>query len=899
VIRFHIKALVLAWLGSLTEPTVDEWHVIAPHLLRPEEPVFDHVWALLFREPWFEHADAEGEIQNLLEHEDPRIVDRAVSVLRAVQRERPARVAQLLEPFVGQSDDWNRRLVAIAQWSDLAEDRAFFDLVLRLIDTGVLDEARGAIATNSDFWDIGFGLEDRSAWAVEYIEHYLNRRLSLAKERGIENPFDYTDGTIPSAAHGEEMFQKAAEEAPEKFVQRLLPVFLDIIASNVREEHQNERLPRDPVWSYRYRSDRFGTAGALLEAMERALQLVAERDPEQFAELSERLGSTEFETANFLTIRGFLGAPIALAERAAAYLLADSLRFRAGYSDDDHWATRELLAVIYPHLSEGTRRQLEEEIVSYETPWERSAPGHTSRGHSRFVLLSGLPEEFLSDRAAKELLELRRKFERDEPSPPRGIIGGFVGSPIPSTATMKMSDQQWLRAIERYSGERDWHVVGDSLRGGAEELAHELEARTSEDPGRFAALAEQIPNDVNVVYFDAILRGVAGADELEVENVVRVCRRCHKLPDRPCGRWITMPIEKVSDQELPDELLAIAEWYAVNDPDPATEIWRETPEGSENPYYGGDIHNAGINSARGAAAMSTGRLIGSDVNRAARFDETLERLASDPSAAVRSCAAYALLAQYTVDRDRAVSLFQQLVDAPDELLATPWVERFVAYAARTHVDRIEPIIRRMLTSRSYDVQQVGGRQAVLASIASERAIPLAQEAAKHPMTRVRQGAAQVAAANAADPDAHRQLASLLSQLFEDEDPEVRGETAFAFRRLVERPGVEWADLLQSFVTSKSFSEGVGDLFFALGDASDPPLRETVAACARLAELLVSEDDRVGARGLDTDRASQTLLRVYQAAAGDPELRMKALDAIDRLAQLQVYGLDKALAAFER
>jgi tetratricopeptide (TPR) repeat protein len=899
VIRFHIKSLVLGWLGSLSDPTVDEWNVIAPHLRRPDDPMFHHVWALLFREPWFERADSQGEVEKLLRDEDPRIVDRAVSVMRAVQRERPERVAELLEPFIGQSDEWNQRLVAVAQWADLAEDRRFFKFFLLLIDTGVLDEARGAIASNSDFWDIGYGVEDKAAWAVEYIEHFLRRRLSLARERGIENPFDYTDGTIPSATHGEELFQKTAEGAPQEFVERLLPIFLDIMAMTARDEHQDERLRRDPVWSYRYRNDRYGTAGALLEAMERALQLLAERDPERFTDLSRRLGETGLETANFLAVRGFLGAPSALAEPAAAYLLADVSRFRAGYADDDHWATRELLASIYEHLSGETRDQLEEALISYETPWERSAPGHKSRGRSRFVMLTGLPEEFLSKRAAGELLELRRKFERDEPSPPRGIIGGFVGSPIPSAATKKMSDEQWVRAIERYSGEREWHTVGDTLRGGAEELAHELEQRAKEDPRRFATLSEELPDHVNTVYFDAILRGVAGTDEPDVESVLMVCRRCHTLPGRPCGRWITMPIERISEYDLPEELLEVAEWYAVNDPDPTAEIWRETPEGSESPYYGGDIHTAGINSARGAAAMSVGRLIGSEIERAQRFDETLEKLAEDPSVAVRSCAAYALLAAYTADRDRAVSLFERLVDAPDELLATPWVERFAAYASRTHPERIEPIIRRMLNSDSEDVQQVGGRQAVLASIAADAAIPLAREAAEHASPRVRRGAAQVAAANAADPDAYQHLAQVLTHLFDDADDDVRDATSSAFRRFIDRPGGEWAELLQAFVASTAFRNGLAELFFALGEAKDPPPYQTVAACARLGEVLMGEAGGFATRGLDTDRASQILLRMYQAAEGDPELRLQALDAIDQLAQLQVYGIDKALAAFER
>lgn len=900
MIRFHIRALVLSWLGSLTDPTVEEWRTIAPHLVRSDDPLLAHCWGLLYSNAWFQVADAEGSIEWLLDHDDSRVVDRAVSVLRAIERDRPARVAELLEPYVGRSDDWNRRLVAVTQWADLGADRRFFDLALRLIDEGVLDEAQGPIATNSDFWDVGYGLDERAVWAVEWVRHYLNRRLLLAEARGVSNPFDRSEGTIPEVAHGDQ-FLKAAEGAPEEFVTQLLPFFLRVMESSATGEGDDDGLRRDPVWSYRYRSDRFGTDGLLLAAMERALELFASRDPAAFSDVVDQLGSTGFETANFLAVRGFLGAPEELAEEAADYLLVNPSRFRAGYSDDEHWATRELLAAIYLRVKPKTRRGLEESLLTYETFWERLPGGHKSRGRARFVLLSGVPEELLSEKAAKELAMLRRKFGRDEPTSPRGIISGFIGSPISREATEKMTDQQWLRAIERYAGDREWEAAGDSLRGGAEELAHELSERAKEDPLRFAALVEAIPDSANTVYFDAILRGVAGAEAVDVEPILRICRRCHDLPERPCGRWIPMAVEAIAAKELPDELVEILEWYARNDPDPESEIWQVKPEGAESPYYGGDIHMAGINSARGAAAMAVGALIAEDGTRAGRFDGTLEHLASDSSLAVRSCAAYALLAAYVYggNRDRAVELFEQLVTASDDLLATGWVERFAANAARTHLESIEPLIRRMLGSEIESVQTVGGRQAVIASIFDEEFIPLAVMAAEHPSGAVRRGAAQVAAANISDADAYAHLAAILTSLFEDSEAEVRSETASAFRRLTERPGAEWASLLEAFVASTAFEDGAGELFYSLGEASDPPPGQTIAACARLAGLLLDEGDPFSARGLDTDRASQLLLRIYQGAEGDAELRTQALDAIDELARLQAYGLDKALAAFER
>jgi hypothetical protein len=899
VIRFHIKGLVLAWLASLTDPTADEWRVVSPLLLDPENPVFDHAWNLLFREAWFGVADAEGAFERLLRHENSQIVDRAVSVLRSNQRERPARVAELLEPFVNESDDWNRRLVGLVQWANLATNRRFFELALHLIDAGVLDNARGAIARNSDFWDVGYGLEERAQWAVEYLERYLTRQLDVANERGVTNPFDRAEGTIPDATHNEQFFIDTAEAAPEEFANRILPFVLRVAAATAEDEHENERLRRDPVWSYRYRSDRFGVAGALLAGLERALQLFAAKAPARFARLATKLGDSQLETANFLAVRGFLGAPEKLAHEAAAYLLEEPLRLRAGYLDDDHWAARELIAASFAHLPETARSRMEEFLTSYETPWERSAGGYRARGHSRFTLLSGLPEGLLSDSARRELEELRRKFRRAEPAPPQGIGGGFVGSPIPPAAAEKMTDSQWLRAIARYRGDREWREIGGTLRGDAEELAHELERLTKDDPARFAALAERIPDDAHTAYFDAILRGVASSEAMTADVALQVCRRCHALPGRPCGRWITQPVDRIASEPLSEELIEITEWYASNDPDPQKEIWRVTPDGAQRPYYGGDIYTAGINSVRGAAAGTVAQLVSHDGGRVDRLSRTIARLAADPSLAVRACSARVLLALNSHDPEAAVSLFERLVDAPDELLSTPWVERFLAHATGSFFPRVEPTLARMLDSPLEEVQQAGGRQAVLASICTDDANALAERAATHVASAVRRGAGQVAAANVAYVDAQQHLTAILSKLFDDEDPAVREETVLAFRRLRERPGDEWAELLGAFVSSAAFAEGIHELFFALGDATDPPPQQTAAACARLADHLEAEGDPIAARGVDTDRASQLLLRIYQGAEGDDELRQQALDTIDRLARLQVYGLEDALAAFER
>ena len=278
------------------------------------------------------------------------------------------------------------------------------------------------------------------------------------------------------------------------------------------------------------------------------------------------------------------------------------------------------------------------------------------------------------------------------------------------------------------------------MKGGAHELSGVLERQTKEDPERFAHLSLRFPDGTHRYYFDAVLRGMAEAG-VSMETLLRVCRRCHELPGRPCGRWICPAVEKAAEHALPEELLEILAWYATEDPDPERELWR-TNAGSGQPYYGGDILTAGINSARGRAAEAIAALIFRDAERTPIFSQTLERMVKDPSIGVRACVSSALTAVLNYDRNLAVELFKRLCDTEDVLLGTRGVENFLFYAARTHFGQLEPILERMVDSKDATVAAVGARQACVASLDVEEARPLAEKCLSGTEAQ-REGAAEV------------------------------------------------------------------------------------------------------------------------------------------------------------
>ena len=90
---------------------------------------------------------------------------------------------------------------------------------------------------------------------------------------------------------------------------------------------------------------------------------------------------------------------------------------------------------------------------------------------------------------------------------------------------------------------------------------------------------------------------------VDAETALQVCRKCHQLPQHPCGKYICWLVQKLADLHWSQEIFDIVTWYALNDPNPEQELW-QTEAQSGQCYSGRDILDAGINSIRGSAATA-------------------------------------------------------------------------------------------------------------------------------------------------------------------------------------------------------------------------------------------------------------------------------------------------------
>ena len=445
--------------------------------------------------------------------------------------------------------------------------------------------------------------------------------------------------------------------------------------------------------------------------------------------------------------------------------------------------------------------------------------------------------------------------------------------------------------------DRVW--LKDRILGGAHELSGLLRLRAKEQPKRFAELCLQFTHDTHTHYLDAVLIGVAAADtEIDAGLFASLLRCAHAPVGHPSGRWIAWLVQRYAASALPAEVLDLVCWYGSHDSDPEEEVSQLTT-GSGGKYYGGDLYSHGMNTTRGAVAETLASLILADPDRAGGLRNVCEHLISDCIMAVRACAAHICTALLVPTPTYAVSQFQVLVECDDTLLVTQPVENFLHYALREHFAELRPTLERMMVSGDEAIAQAGARQACIAALEGQIAVPLA-EAALRGHAALRRGAAEIYSRNLISGPDRSTCEAVLTVLFHDEDEMVRRKAVgFLYYNSLKDHIRDLVPLLHKLLNSPAFCEADDRLFHVLDEAIDPVVDLLFAAVERFlaTSAQAAADGRTRSAATAKD-VSDLLIRVY-AQAQDDKLRTRSLDLIDNLIAHEAYGIEQVMDELAR
>ena len=460
-----------------------------------------------------------------------------------------------------------------------------------------------------------------------------------------------------------------------------------------------------------------------------------------------------------------------------------------------------------------------------------------------------------------------------------------------------MTDDQWLSEMFKYGDEithtsRDGEIFGD-----AEELSRVLEQEVKRDPERFSDLITRFRDDISPSYFARVLRALRDT-ALDMDKVARVCERCDQIPGKPVGREISDLAAVLGQGDLPPTLTDLVAWYATEHPDPEEELWRIPVPVTGEFHYQGDIFAHGINTVRRRAVGAVAQLLWDKPDRLGYLQPTLEKMVRDPSIAVRSCVAEVLTVSLSIDDKLAVRLFLELCEIEDDLLLTPYAERFLHFALLDHFDTLSSVLERMIRSSIPEVSTAGGRLACLISLDLPEAAPFVEVCLTGSEFQ-RLGVAEVLAANVKSETYSSFCEESLAQLFDDPSADVRAAASRWFDRTEGFELGSYNSLVARFVGSKAFAGNEFHVLRALEETTAELVDVSLSACERFLDVAgtAASDIRTSYAG-HAKRVGQLTLRAYRQSPNDAG-RARSLNVIDRLMENGTFGIEQALENYER
>ena len=899
-LRFHLRDLVFRWFGSVPDPTDDEW-MIAQRILidRNKRPRF--LTASQGNSGWFKRF--REMLENSLKFDGDEILDNeTVPFFCSMVNTEQSEVVSLLQPYRKKNDKWEQRLRRLTQsigvWST--------DEAIELFEEMFRDAPTARLTT---FYEVHALAQERPKSACRLIRTAFDRIVEEYVSGQDVNDIRPSFYGFPRAleAFNGSAFSHALESVPKVepkyFLETMLPWLERVVSLRSSGRDDSFSFNSDPL-SSSWHGSPYVVHHQINRAFIDALTTLARTAPAEFRELAKRIEGTSSATPQRYMAQAYLNVADFYSEDALNFLTANQRRLDLG--DHQQYETRQLIKALTPHLTPEQILSLETSILLYEPIRKYRGIGALRwRGLEKLYLLQCLPIETLSDRGRKELSELERKFPGYRASEDPGTAkGGFVGPPIPDDIAKKLSDRAWLSAMRKYKGNVEHK---DFFKGGAAEQGSVLLRRTKEEPERFYHLAMSVPLETDQSYVRAFINGL-GESAAPVARTFDVIRRFAPIADSDTKRAIGWVLQKLTE-DIPADIVKLLEDYFRGPEDEDESWWLREEEANRKQGRQADLdggpYSSYLNSVRGSSMMALMRAHDHSSNGKglSRKWEIVESITAESSTALRAGALEELLSLLEVDRERALSIFDLLMEGHPALLRSYYADDLVYWGFFKNYLRMQPYILAMMRNDNEAIQQRGAELACIAAISpgameSEEAKPAAQLLADQTLTGSatwRRGAARVYALNLGSEPTISTKA--LTNFLNDEDEEVRRFVCGIFPSMPAAHIVSLRSFIDDYATSRSLQTGLNDFseFLWKNGPVDP-----IWALSVVNTVLNNQHiERSEIRFSGGEELIRLVLRVYTDPTVGTATREDAMDLFDRLMENSSWAAQKVLREWDR
>ena len=919
-IRFHVKHAVAQWLATVHDATHGELKIIQSLDDGAEEFPILLRRALFTEEAWFDLLNEGGHLTHMLEDASYPRRHCMLGWLSVISRKRPGPVATVFRHWWRNDPSRTDELtVRFRLWRRIPRDPTLISLLCDVIrfrpnERTKQNDLMGRISLLRPLWDT----EPKMAMGVvrELFDQWF-------EDNPGSHPFKYLSRPLGNIRE----MSKVVKNTPAVFLDAMIPMLVKSAEIDSNDDSYSSRI------RIRHDPDAAGGPDALLSFFREAFCTLAARSATEAEDRLDRIEPQLHRVMTHMHLETVRANPIDFGHRIEGLLDGPHL-FIAGY-DDAKWKSFAVAARSALEANRISVQLLEERVLSHcpelkeateiismirangEDEFFFVTKCYASKllrrsGQVQWNVLKTIGSDLLSSCGKKKLAELQRKFSSQKVPKADKKSPDAIESPIPQSAVRKMSDDQWLAAIEKYNQQNAYvEPENETIVGGTLELARKLEGVSKTDPGRFARLFLRLPEDANSIYGQHILRGLANADQVDEGATIGALRTAHAHPDRPFEMQFIELVKRHPACGRDDEVFNALLWYAVHGEVKETLVSDEIEHPGRCPSIDDlleanrNLYLKGINSSRGVAWQALGHVVAHQSDRATDLWTLVEcQSAAEISTSMRAMMLYALIPLYRLDRERfclslkrltePIAGFRDEITALQPLATDAGVELYYVIE-RDLPDLALELIERLIGSSDRTLRLVGVWWALAERLrqgnTADRFEGIERESPAHSNLW-----ASILCDSAADTEYRAIAISELAWLFAHDVPEIRNAAAGVFRWIPESELPAFSDLAKAFIRSATFTDGE--------DNADEVIRYLEKASHDVTELVLEASEVVlrdrGDGGSDSYHGIENLLRrEYRNSENRPELRKRTLDVIDEMAARNFIGIDNLMRLDDR
>jgi|GEM_PF-4133929 len=545
---------------------------------------------------------------------------------------------------------------------------------------------------------------------------------------------------------------------------------------------------------------------------------------------------------------------------------------------DRYTTTARVLVKAFEQLGETEWSRFIDKLLSHD-------PQHAARDHQLFPLLSVLPEEALTIAALNELKSFRERIHASVAQlEPQKTRGGWI-DPIDSVDFDAMPENE----LVDYMCNANPQPTGPFHNP---DKGRTLSVAASEAPERFVEILstrfDEIPSDVKsalVVGWNDALQAKNGQAPHEFSEegwaqIFDLLVRIYSESPNESARNISFLLKKYPHVPSDDITKLVVEAMLTH-LNPQGETWNNAQE----------LFRGTINCVRGRMAEILGEWV-----RQSRevFEQTREAIASacqDPITQVRAGVALPVLMSSSYDPNFAIDQFLALTeDQPDELLATPYILDCLRYMMHRYLDRLTPVIERMLASEVEDVRVAGGKAFGLSTFAD--ASRLARVAILYDDEAIAQGIGEVWKSKLQQLSDEQCQALII--LFDHPSEDVLSKLTGLFRDTEVEWFLEHRHLLDAYFDAQIARVRTAQVFFAFKDwnlvENQPEIAlEYIERTFGLHQQL--EDAGESTASIDTHGMCRMLDELYKQ---HPRERERVIELLDAMVKAGIWPAERTL-----